>query len=119
MLEKDHVGEFISVDEPNDVCGARHEVTAGEQVEEIKAVVEIEGFKQIIGNNCFGEIYFALNVMKILIGGSNKFNSIEEDFVVPPEFVNVITLSSWDDAFDGVGVALAVNGFLVGLDGED
>ena len=113
------MGEFIPVDEPDDVCGARHEVTAGEQVEEVKAVVEVKGFEQVVGDNGFGEVYFTLHIMKFLVGGSNKFDSVEEDLVVSPKFVDVVALSGWDDAFDGVGVALAVNGFLVGLDGED
>ncbi len=111
--------ELISSDICDHSSRCWHFHIVHERVKKGKSIVKIDTFQKEICDDTAEKGLIIWIVDKILIEFSDVFISLEEDFIISPEVVNLVALLSRHNRLEDSRVALRVDSLLVGLDRED
>ena len=113
------VRQLVAVNIFDFIGGADHQRTRRQIIKEIKSVVKIDAFQQIVGHQHPGKVFVIALVDKILINLGNILVALQQNLVIAPAVINTGALFGRNDAFDDVSIALRMNGFLISLNSQN
>ena len=117
--EDSDVREFITADIGDHPAGGKHLHPINQGIEESEAIVEIDRFEKEVGHDAAEEFFIRRLCDEVLVYLADVFVALEQHGIGAPEIVDLIPFFAFDNGFEDGGVRLRMDGFLVGLDGED